>query len=297
MSYVITKDYQRVTQPNELNAITTNDATLRQLVEAAVKAEMSSWLIQRFDLDVEFQDLLPWSPATIYKATNRVYLDASAYNAASTYTAISKALALQAGSVYICTADTLSPAGAFDIAKWTLLGSQYDIFYAQYPDPLFLQNKFYKTGDKVFWKNNRYTAKQDSPIVDHELALDNGLIQTLRKGNIFPDDPMFGTSYWSLPIAYTVAVGTLPTNSAAWTEGDNRNQMFVMMFLDIAVYELSKRIAPNNVSEARHNAWVKAQKNLKLMAGGDINAQLPIIQPEQGSRIRYGGNVKQINDW
>jgi hypothetical protein len=38
-------------------------------------------------------------------------------------------------------------------------------------------------------------------------------------------------------------------------------------------------------------AWLKAAGR------GDITANLPIIQPTTGARIRYGGNVKNINSY
>jgi hypothetical protein len=36
---------------------------------------------------------------------------------------------------------------------------------------------------------------------------------------------------------------------------------------------------------------------LKAVGKGDVTANLPLLKPAQGSRIRYGGNVKNINSY
>ena len=106
--YLYTKDYSRIIQTSELNAITTNDISVRQSMELSVAGEIRAMLIQKYDLSQEFQDTSPFSMAVIYKATNRVYLDASTYDpTAGTYTVNS--LTLQAGSVYVNTTAVVIP--------------------------------------------------------------------------------------------------------------------------------------------------------------------------------------------
>ena len=34
-----------------------------------------------------------------------------------------------------------------------------------------------------------------------------------------------------------------------------------------------------------------------MAARGEITLRLPLIQPKSGSRIRYGGNTKSINNY
>lgn len=292
--YLLTRDYQRIIQTTELNAITGNDVSIRQLVEGSVQSKIYANLKQKYDLDREFTDTAQYSNQPIYKALNRIYLDATAYNPANTY--VLNSLTLQAGVVYYCSTAIIAPE-AFTIGHWTLLGNQYDLFFVTLPKPAFDELTFYYKGDVVFWKDKVYTAANDSVPIDQQSALQAPSIESINFGNVLPDDRVNGVKFWGAGVAYSVVAGTYPTDATKWTKGDNRNQMFVSLYMDIVVYELCSRIAPNNVPEARHNAWIKAWKDIKEMAKGDINGQLPIIQPRTGNRVRYGGNTKQNYNW
>src|SRR5689334_10056491 len=124
--YVITKDYQRCIQTTELNSITSSDASVRVLVEGSVEAEIRSYLIQRYDLTKEFRSTDKFLMSVIYKAGQRVYLDAIAYSATGTY--VLGDLTLQGGNVYVCST-AIPIAEPFNASHWTLLGTQYDLFY------------------------------------------------------------------------------------------------------------------------------------------------------------------------
>lgn len=294
MAYLLTKDYQRIIQTTELNAITGNDVSIRQLVEGSVQSEIYASLRQKYSLDNEFTDTYLFSTQAIYKANNRVYLDASAYSVAATYAL--NTLVLQGGVVYYCSTAVVAPE-AFNSAKWTALGNQYDLFFVTLPQPAFDELTVYYEGDKVFWKDKVYTAQKDSVIIDQQKALQAPSIESINYGNVLPDDKLNGFQFWGTGVPYALTAGTYPINSAYWTKGDNRNQMFVNLFMVIVVYQLCSRIAPNNVPEARYNAWVKAWKDIKDIAKGDINGQLPVIQPRTGNRIRFGGKPFQNNTW
>lgn len=293
MAYVNTRDYLRVIQPKELNAITKSDITIRKMSEGAVMSELNASLIQEFDTDSEFKDLAIFSMLIVYKGNDRVYLDADAYSATATYAL--NALTLESGNVYVNTTPIVTPE-AFAIGKWDLLGIQFDLFYVTLPNPLFDSRKFYHKDDVVFWEDNTYIAQQDSIVVSQQDALQAANSSDVNLFNPVPGT-LSGENMWGTATPYSVAAGTLPTDTTKWTFGDNRNQMFVDMFLDMVVYKLSKRIAPDNVPEARHNAWITAQQNLKRIASGNINAQLPVKEPLQGNRIRWGGSPREINSW
>lgn len=286
MGYLITKDFSRIIQTSELNAITSNDASIRQLCEGSSQAEINQYLIQRFDTSKEFSDTAAWSFSQIYKAADRIYLDAPIYSATSTY--LINALTLYNGQVYI-SKQAITPAEAFNTSHWTLLGSQYDIFFTSYPQLPFNQETLYKKGNKVFYKDSVYTAQRDSVGLDQQQGLQSPDIQSIKFGNVLPDDPDNGALMWGTGIAYSIAAGTLPTDTSKWTKGDNRNQRMVELFLDVVIYKLCKRIAPNNVPEARHNAWLRAMEDLKNYAKGNLNANLPLIVPKTGNRVRFGG--------
>lgn len=294
MPYLITKDYQRIIQTPELNAITGNDVSIRQLVEGTVQSEIYSALLQKYDLSSEFTDTAQFSTQPIYKASNRIYLDATAYSATSTYAL--NALVLQAGVVYYCST-AIPVAEAFNPAKWTALGNQYDLFFVSFPKPVFNELTYYYKGDQVFWKDKVYTALKDSVPIDQQTALQAPSIEAINFGNVLPDDRTNGFQFWGTGVPYSVAAGTYPTDASKWTKGDNRNQMFVDIYMVIVVYKLCSRIAPNNVPEARYNNWLKAWQDIKAIAGGDINGQLPVIQPRTGNRIRFGGRPFQDNSW
>lgn len=295
MGYLQTKDYLRVIQPNELNAITRNDISIRQLVEGSVQSEMYATLIQEFDLDIEFKDMQPFALATIYKGGDRVYLDAPAYNpSVGQQTFTTGTLIAYQSNVYHCITAVTS-AEPFDTAKWTLIGKQFDVYYIQLPQPLFEQDKFYTKGDLIFYKDKTYIALQDSIPLDQQTQLQAESIESIRRGNAVPGVGVTGARMWGSATAYS-STGIYP-GSTPWVKGDNRNQMFVRMMLDMVVCELCKAVAPNNVPEARHNAYVKAVRDLKDIADGNINAQLPTLKPIQGQRIRYGGRPRETNSW
>lgn len=291
--YLIASDYNRVIQLSELNAITNSTPSYRQLAEQSVQTQIFSYLMQRFDVSSEFTDTVAWAFGKIYKGNNRVYLDATAYNAANTYAL--NALTLYNGAVYFCSTAIVAPE-AFNIVHWTLLGNQYDMFFITLPQPAFNVDTVYYKLDKVFWKDSVYTAAQDSIGEDQQDALQAPSIESIQFGNTLPDDRFNGKRFWGTGVPYSVAAGTLPTNTTYWTKGDNRNQRFVTIFCDMVVYDLSKRITPNNVPEMRHNNWLKACKDLSDYAKGNLNAQLPIIQPKTGQRVQFGGIPPKMFD-
>lgn len=293
MAYLITKDYQRIIQTTELNAITGNDVSVRKLVEGSTEIEMREYLIQRFDLDSEFTSLDQWSYSVIYKGNNRVYLDGVTHSSSSTYPAHS---IVEHGKKIYINPNAITVPEMFTTNHWTLLGDQYDLFYVTLPYPLYDELKQYYKGDSVFWKDKTYTAVRDSIPATQQDVLQYEDVSSVRFGNIAPDERN-GSSMWGTGTSYTIPAGTLPTDATKWTKGDNRNQHFVEMCMDIVVYKLCKRIAPNNVPEARHNAWLKAIEDLKAFALGAKNAQLPKIQPLKGQRVRYGGSPREIYTW
>jgi hypothetical protein len=294
MGYLITKDYQRIIQSSELAAITGNDVSIRKLAEGTAQAKCMSYLVQKYDISQEFRDINVFSMGVIYKALDRVYLDATAYSATATY--VLNDLVLQAGKVYVCTT-AIPVAEAFTIGKWALLGDQYDLFFVTLPAPMFDYLKVYAKTNPVFWKDKTYIAQRDSILMDQQSALDAIDIQNISRGNVFPDNAINGPEMWGAGTPFSVAAGTRPTDATKWTKGDCRDQQFVSLLMDIVVYDLCKRIAPQNVPEIRHNAWVAATDTMKKFAKGEITASLPLLQPKSGNRMRHGGNAREINSW
>ena len=83
--------------------------------------------------------------------------------------------------------------------------------------------------------------------------------------------------------------------SEAWIKGDNRSQQMVMAMIDITLYHLHSRIAPNNIPDLRVKRYDDIRKWLKSSNVGDITPNLQLKQPTQGNRIAYGGSPKVNN--
>ena len=247
---------------------------------------------QKYDL-IEFADLNIWSSAVAYNVRDRVYLSATIYSNTTNYTI--GTTTLYNSNVYVCISAT---TGNFDPTKWTLLGTQYTIFSVNYPYPLFDYTAFYNVGDKVFWKGYVYTCLVQTPLLDHDTLLQYDKIEAIPLNNIAPNDLIDGsTQYWGQKTAYVVPSGTLPTNSFYWSMTDNRDQQMLLYFIDITLYHVHSRIAPRNIPDLRVKRYDDAINWLKMCAKGEVTPALPLIQPKQGRRIRYGGNIKITNSF
>lgn len=296
MSYLILSDFKKLIQTDNLAAIVGSDYTLvTQAINAAL-TEVKSYLVQKYDFTKEFTDTVPWIRATAYKGNNRVYLDATTYSATATY-AIND-LALYAGNVYICITAILAPGEVFNGAHWTLIGSQYTIFYVTLPYPEFTYSGEYRVGDIVWWKDKTYTCKIATVVPSHESSIQYSSYSSIPLGNVAPDDTAAGFAYWGTGTAYSVTAATLPTDTTKWTAGDNRNQQLVNSCIDVTLYTLHSRISPRNIPDLRVKRYDDTIKWLKNAAKGtDVTADLPKIQPAKGSRVRWGSDVRRKNNY
>lgn len=293
MSYLIANDYIKGITDVSLQQVIAGNAYLQTWAELLAIKQVTNYLRQKYDVDAEFSNTLPYNPDTVFKAGNRVYLNAPAYNPASTYSL--KDLVLFTGKIYQCSTAIGAPE-AFTAAKWTQLGDQWDIFYALYPKPLFSVDNFYNVDDEVFWKDNIYSAMRESRVATHEEAIQYVQYSNIPFKNYFPDDPFNGAAQWQNDGAYTVAAGTLSDNTK-WIKGDNRHPQILMFLIDVAIYHLYCRTAPKSIPETRVDRYNAAIAELKMMAKGDIASDLQKLQPDKGGRIRWGSNVKQQNSY
>ena len=219
MGYLYSQDYLKQVQLSQLNQLKGADAQLSAMEQAA-EAEVKSYLVQKYLIDDEFRNLNTWSHTVAYNAGDRVYLDATTYSASSTYALNS--LTLYSGNVYRCTT-AITIAEVWNAAHWTLVGAQYALYYAKYPNPVFDVYAVYKVDDIVFYKNKRYKCKIATVVPSQFTALQYSTYNNIPLYNAFPDATN-GATYWEDLGTYTVSAGTEPTNTIYWTEGDNRNQ-------------------------------------------------------------------------
>jgi hypothetical protein len=299
MGYLIYSDFKRLIQSDNLTQILGGDtAILTQFQQAAV-SECISYLSQKYITAQEFSDTTAYAYANTYNVHDRIYLDADAFSQSTSY--VVGDIVLYAGIVYRCTTNHL---GLWDASHFTLIGAQYALFYVPtpyIPTTTTRMDEFdykvaYSVDDYVYWKGKYYRCRIATSGLDHESALQFRTIENLPLPNVFPDDPNNGVQYWGTGTAY-VAAEKFPTNTTYWQSGDNRNPQMVNYCIDICLYHLHSRISPRNIPELRINRYDDAISWLKKAANGDITASLPLIQPRAGGRIRYAGNVKQINSY
>lgn len=291
MSYLVLRDYRRVIQITNLYQVIGSDLTILADAEQLAQSVLISKLVQEYQIVQELSNLTAYSYTTIYKAGQRIYLDATAYNATALYSL--NDLALQGGNVYVCTT-AITIAEDFDTDHWTLIGAQYSMYYAAYPNPIFDLYGLYAVGDIVWYADKTYTCLIPTIVYSHQSQLQSDSNSTLL--NVVPGSPN-GAQYWGTGTDYTVDAGTLPSD-IKWTPGDSRNADIINCFLNIVLFELHSRISPNNVPEVREKRYDDTMKWLKDAATGTtVTIDLPRIQPLQGSRIRYTSQVKQVNNY
>lgn len=268
-------------------------------METAAQEECASYLSSKYNIAAEFTDTDVYNHSTIYGAQSRVELNFPAYVAANTYN--TGDLVSVGTNQYIAKA--LLITGAFDASKFTLIGTIYDLWYLPYPKPLFDIYGKYLKNDEVWYKGKTYTARQPSGSLTHEDYLNAGTVDNIPLNNVFPDDPTQGANVWGSGTAYTVTAKAPNTSTtddppvpAPWVKGDNRSQQMVMVMIDVTLFHLHSRIAPQNIPELRLLRYNAAKDWLDAANTGNITPQLlKLIQPLRGTRIRFGGNTKVKN--
>lgn len=267
-------DYLRVIQSDNLDQIIQSNQQTRLDVEQAAQAEMISYLAQRYITGEVFTNTTIFDYTAVYSGKNLVYINATAFSAATVY--LINQLVLQAGNVYRSIAG--SAAHTFNIAEWTLVGAQYDWFYVKLPYTEWSVTTTYAAGDQAWYQNKTYTA-------------------SIPSVGILPTE----SAYWGTGTNYTVTA-VWPTDTTKWSTGDNRNQLIVLHLINITLYHLHFRINPRLIPDHRKEAYNGNSPTdsggaigwLKRVASGDVTADLPNIMPQQGMSIRHG-NANDAN--
>jgi phage gp36-like protein len=294
MPYLIFQDYKRQIQIDNLNQIIGNDLDVLNKAELQAAEEAKAYLTQKYDVTDEMQEVSLWDrKLATYKAGSRIYINASNHNPALYY--INGALVIHAGSVYQCIAN-VTVEGPFDDTKWKLLGQPFDLFYAKYPEQQFSFSGIYKVGDKVFWKDKVYKCIAATANVTPAGQYQYGRYENVPLPNLDPALPQSVTQ-WTFVYNYNVPAYASVSDTRYWTAGDLRSQQLLAVTVDICLYHLHSRIAPRNIPELRVKRYDDAINWLRMSAEGAITPALPILQPRQGARIRYGGNVKAQNTY
>lgn len=292
--YLRYRDYISQIQEDNLNAVISGKTAVRLQMEMAAQVEAVGYLVQRYDTDLEFTDTNVWSFTKAYKALERFYLDYPVYAPTSTYN--ENDLVTFEDNCYICLEN--GETGTFDPTNWTLLGAQYDMFYASLPHPYFDITKTYNKDDECFYKNKVWTART-------------------QVTGILPTDPINGFQNWGSGEAYAVPEGTLPTDTNYFTPGDNRSAKLLQVVIDIFLYHIHSRISPRNIPLLREERYMGKESDRVMYKGGfnyptycalgwlqsaggegnAITADIYKLIPASGMRTLWGGNKKNINSY
>lgn len=80
--------------------------------------------------------------------------------------------------------------------------------------------------------------------------------------------------------------------------GNSRSLQVRMAVVDVTLYQLHSRIAPSNIPELRQKRYDQTIAWLKGCANGRVTPELTELDiTTTGSRIRFGGDVKQQNKY
>lgn len=261
--YLIRNDFLPLIQAKQLEQMETSDEVLNPIM-AMAEAEVRSHLVQKYIVDAELTDTVVYNNATQYYAGSRVYTDT---------------------------------AGAIAM------------YYGKYPYPEFDLYAQYVIGDFVYYSGHTWKALKPSiiPYPDPQY----GTYANIPAPNVFPTTA--NNLYWQDMGAFIIPIGTVPTNTTWWVLGDNRNQQLKNYTVDVCLYHIHSRLAPTNIPQLRidrykgkteEGAWIKGRFYypetsaigwLQAASEGRVTADLPLIQPTSGSRIRFGGEIKVNN--
>jgi hypothetical protein len=290
--YLIIPEFKRFIQEDNKNQVINNDPSI--LIDAILDSQdvARENLVQKYLIDEELSDTNIYDPTVIYNGGDRIYLDAPGYNNSPGLYALGS-LTSNAKVVYKNISAITVPE-AFNPARWQSLGAQYSIWYVTISKPIFDVASNYSVGSQVFRLGKIYTCLISTVLIDHETLLQAYQYQNVPLKNIFPEDPTNGLKYWGAGTAVTAPAGTFPTG---FTNGDNRARNLVRHMIAISLYIIHDRIAPRNIPILREQRYKEAIRWLKDASEGNITIDIAKIQPRSGGRIRWGGNIKNINSY
>lgn len=337
MAYILPADLKRLIQTDNLNQIIGNDDTILEYAISAAVIELKTYLVQKYIVTDEIKDFVTYVYLDEHYYGQRLILTAAAYDEGENYVlgnmclysgnvyrclgntsgpfngvdwhllGVNNAIyyvllpprysaseydsgtnyavgdyAIYLGFVYLCTEAT---TGGFNAAKWQLIGAD-PIRYTPFN---YLNN--YVTGDGVYYKGRLYIARQNTPTLSSTEALQYNDYANLPNAP-FPTN----TSYWTDMGALVYANQSID-NTGVFAQGDNRNHQLVNICIDITLYHLHSRISPRNIPDLRVKRYDDALRWLRQISDGSLTADLPLIQPKSGNRIRWGGSIKQQNQY
>lgn len=309
MGYLTLSDYRNSIQQSIFNQLVQNNYAKLTLAENAALDIVISHLTQKYDVTQEFTDIEPWNPNINYNVRTRVIIDYAAWVAETSYNV--NDCIINNGIGYLC--NTANSDATFIPANWDFLGAQYAIYYASFPStctyqgvlvsptlanplaPMFDINSNYFLGDVVYWKDNTYVCNMATAFVRPCDLKQYYVYENVPLPNIFPDDMQNNTQhqYWSAGTPTPDLTGIEPTDPAYYILGDNRSPSLVEIMKRIAIWILSDLVVTNNRPMVWEDNYKSSLEKLRGFAEGKTTLRIPLIQPNVGKRVRYGGGIKQ----
>lgn len=219
MAYLRLRDYYTLIQDSNLQQIIRSDDTFRLTMEQTAQTEVIGHLVQKYDVSLEFTDLLTYSLSANYNAHQLVELDGNVWLNSTTYLA-NDIVSLNGLVYYAKLGSNLNHNPTTDTTNWGLLGTQYALFHIPFPYPKFNLYTRYYIGDNVIYKNKVYECKANSVLPDHQAVLQYGTYNNASNINSFPDDGNGGLKQWGVGVPYSFSgllPTALPTDFTAWS--------------------------------------------------------------------------------
>lgn len=313
MGYLTLQDFYTTQDRVQIQLVQNNFAKFTKSWDEAL-AIVISHLTQKYDVNTEFTDTENWSSSKVYGARSRIVIDGYNTWAANTAYVVGDCV-LHQGYGYVC--NTANSDATFQSGKWDNLGARYTMYYGKYPTacklnglpivptlanpdaPMFDYLNYYAKDDIVWWKGYTYKAKQATESISQEQLIQYYAYSNVPYLNVWPDDPVNNkdSKFWYEKTIYSIAAGTLPTNTTWWTAGDNRNANIVSCMKSISIWLLSELVTAGNVPENWEMRYQDAINTLKGYAEGTMTCLIPRRQPAAGMRVRSGGGIKLQNNY
>lgn len=277
MAFLTSRDYNKQIQADAQAQIINSDSYVLADAELAAVEEMRSYLAHRYDATKIFSDVHSYDHSQAYKVGDRVYVTAASWSASTNY--VSGNMALKSGVVYRCISDHInqSPPNA---TYWAVVGNE-GYYYAVPLDwssgTSYSTDALVKKGGIVYQALQASTNKNPTDDTDEEYW--SGIAKV---------GEFYDLVLWT---------GQYPADLTRWAAGDIRNKQVVLYVVDIALYHVHSRINPKNIPELRLERYDNAKGWGKMAARGEITANLPLIEPEQGSSITYGNNYEKRDNF
>lgn len=336
MGYLRLYDYASNIQSTTFNQLLQSNDSLRVIKEQVSQALIISYIVQKFDTDEEFTDTTIFNPTAIYQAQSLVELNYPAWTAQNytagqmvTYTDNKCYLCIvNASGTDLPTNPSFWQllGNKYDLFYIPLPYPEFNVYgFYKTGDIIFWKGKVYKcliqtnipdhisqlqdvTYDNIPLNN----VFPDQPVngvkywgagVDYSVS--GLLINSPLPSNWAPGTYSAGTRKVYLGKIWFALQNTnaepnldiINWQPEAWKFGDNRNAQLVECMVWITIDKLAPLISPRNQPVFWDKKYDQMLTWLQMVADGHVTLDVSVKQPAQGSKIRFGSNVRQINGY